>query len=66
MLCTLQSMDVSLQKLDWNLKISGNQDDIANVSLIEFLLSKYLPATVKKLQEECFKINKSQMQIVSK
>lgn len=57
---------ISLQKLDWNLRISGNEDDIAKVFLMGFQLSKCLPPAATKLQEEYFKINRSQMQIVSK
>lgn len=54
-------MDLSLQKLDWNLRISGNEDDIAKVFIMVFLLAKCLPAAAKKLQKEYFKINRSQM-----
>lgn len=40
MLSTFQSLDISLQKLEWNLWISGNEDDIANVFLMEFVVSR--------------------------
>lgn len=40
MLSTLESLDVSLQNVEWDLWISGNEDDITKVFLMLFVPSR--------------------------